>query len=222
MPARRRRQPSARRKRLARIGRSVRPRYARRFRRYLNPLHYFRRSTIPDIVALTSNVAGYGGTGFIGTGRASALNQLINSGDFTALYDQYKIIKTTFRFKWSISSTTPADNLLNNPPVMMYFRDHDDIATPDHQMMMERATTKYITLRPNRVYSITVRPSTLGMVYNSPTSTAYQPNWGKFIDMLDNAVPHFGLKVAWNYPPSTAYGSVQVWQTMTIACKGQR
>lgn len=222
MPARRR-NPTARRKRLNRVYRSIRGRRsARRFRRYLNPLHYFKRSTVPDIVPLTSNVAGFGGTGFLGSGRATALNQLINVADFTALYDQYKIIKTTFHFKWSISGTVPADNLLSNPPVMMYFRDHDDIVTPDHTMMMERSTTKYIAMRANRVYSITVKPSTLGMIYNSPTSTAYAPSWGKFIDVVDTAVPHYGLKVAWNYPASTVYGSVQVWQTMVVAFKGQR
>lgn len=207
-----------------RVGRSIRPRYARRFRKYLNPVHYFRRGTNPSSYALTANITGLGGTGFIGAGVDSQLGYLVNNGDFLQLYDQYKIVKTTIYMKWSITTNdaVPADNILANPPVLKYHKDYDDATAPTHSQLQERATTKTLALRPNKVYRFTHKPATLRSIYQSALANAYAPQWNTFIDVGNPNVPHYGFKFGLNYEGNKSYGTVQLWQVMTIACKGQR
>lgn len=184
------------------------------------PTHYFIRSTEIDATALTANIAGQLGTGFIGKAYTYQLNSLINHTDFNSLYDQYKIIAVKHHFKWSLDSTVPADNLLSNPPVMYHFTDNDDNSAPSHDTFTERATTKQFAMRANKVYTITLKPACLQEIYRTSVTTAYVPKWNQFIDMGNDNVPHYGLKVGWMYPGNLVYGNLVSWYSILFACKG--
>lgn len=184
------------------------------------PVHYFRRSSEYVAIALTSNVAGSNGVGFVGAGFLYRLNNVVNVSDFTNLYDQYKIISVKHHFKWSNISQT--DDILSNPPVLQYFTDHDDATNPTHLELLERSATRSFAMRPNKVYSIGIRPAVLSEVYRSSVTTGYVPKWGQYLDMGNNDIPHYGLKVGWSYPATTAIGQVVHWVTITFACKGVR
>jgi len=184
------------------------------------PTHYFVRASGLTSITLDNNSLGMAGTGFIGNAFAYQLNQLLNHTDFTNLYDQYKIIAVKHHFKWSIDPEIPQDKILMNPPVMYYFTDNDDNSAPTHAQLHERATVRQFALRANKVYTITLKPACLQEVYRTSLTTAYVPKWSQYIDMGNDNVPHFGLKVGFNYSTGNDYGIVSHWYSIMFACKG--
>jgi hypothetical protein len=88
--------------------------------------------------------------------------------------------------------------------------------------MLERSAMRQFAMKPDRVYTIPVRPALLQEVYRTAVTTSYVPKWGQFVDLGTADVPHYGLKIGWAYQPSTAYGAIVAWFTYTFACKGVR
>lgn len=81
----------------------------------------------------------------LGFGYAPCLNDIINDGEFTDLFDQYKITRATFKFRLtnnpdagtSINSIAPL-NAANVYPLIYLFPDHDDIVVPTVEQCRER------------------------------------------------------------------------------------
>lgn len=130
------------------------------------------------------------------------LNQAMQSGDFTNLYDQYKItgVKATFLYQVSDSGATGASVL----PTIMWSPDYDDIVAPTYPELRSKQNVKQRILTANAPFSVFYRPKTLTNVQSS--NGALVPNamlTRGFLDSAYPAVDHCGLRFSLN----NMYGS---------------
>lgn len=125
----------------------------------------------------------------------------INFSTYTTLFDQYRINKIVFTatpVKTQVvnrpyDDSTTAGAILSIPRMTMVI-DRDDSALP--------TTFEEVYQRPNsrtklatRKFTWVFRPTKLGMVYRSATTTGYKVDFGRdFIDCGDSDTPHYGLK----------------------------
>lgn len=152
-------------------------------------MHYFTRST--EII----QYQGQGTAEIVGSGTFR-LNQLPNYGEFTTLFDRYKIhgVKLT----WHLRQTPGADNLVfqhNVYPRLFIIKDYDDSNNPANQAaIQEHGKCKEYILTPNRKLNMYIKPSVLIPAYRSGLSSSYIPKWNQWIDCADSDVPHYGIK----------------------------
>lgn len=126
--------------------------------------------------------------------------------DFADLYDRYKLTTCVLRFK--LVSNPDATSYLNTTwtggtggsnqtnwfPKLWYCPDYDDNTAETLDQLKERAKTKCVVLRPNKIIKIVVKPAVTVQTYRTATSTGYAPTWNQWIDMANRDVPHYGLK----------------------------
>lgn len=124
--------------------------------------------------------------------------------EFNNLYDRYRItcvqlqitLITNPNATWVLNAA-PTPGLANGTnwfPKFWYCRDYDDSVPINVAAMRERSNVKNFVLRPNKEYKINVRPAILNQTYRTELSTGYSPHWKQWIDMVDDNVPHYGLK----------------------------
>lgn len=174
-------------------------------------------------VALTANTAGQNSSGFITAGQFFQLSQVVNHGEFGALYDQYRVLRVKVFWRWTITSTlttAAGTNRLLNPPVLMHDPDYDSAAAISHTSFLEHSRTRFRTLRPGAVVSYSFTPAALTTVV--APGNAYRPVFRPWLDMTNRDVQHYGLHTGYNYPGTEEYGTVQTWVKYTFQCKGQR
>lgn len=149
---------------------------------------------------------------------AFSLNQLPNVGEFTSLFDQYRINAVKLSIKMvndPSANNQPNDgaavNRGNYYPTLWYAPDHDDNNIESLPNLKEFEKVRHKVLRPNKEISIMLRPTVLGAVYNSLTTTAYTTSTRKqYMDMANINIPHYGIKACIDYegllppaPPGT-------------------
>jgi len=134
------------------------------------------------------------------------LTDISNSSEFSALYDQYKIcgVKVSIKMISCPDATytaggTALNQYSNFYPTLWYVRDYDDTALVTTGDIRQYKSVKHVTLRPNKELSIFVKPRVLKQVFNSTTGAGYEIALPKFIDMANNALPHFGLKMVFDF-----------------------
>lgn len=150
-----------------------------------------------------------------------------NPGEFSALFDQYKIKKVTITIQNNsnvvLNSTTavPAGYM----PYIEYIQDHDDAnpLTPDTFREKMGIKTRYFNATSNRI-SFTVAPRAADEVEGFPagaTAFAIAPR-RQWLNMAYTGVPHYGIKgvIRRMYLPAGAnVTSLNVEATMTFAVK---
>lgn len=160
-------------------------------------MHSFRRycDALPvDITAAQYNL-----------GLLFKLDDVKGVADFADLYDRYKLTTCVLRFKLvtnpdaamplnSQVTATPWGNPTNWFPKLWYCPDYDDNTAETLNELKERAKTKCVVLRPNKIVKIVVKPAVTVQTYRTATSTGYAPTWNQWIDMANRDVPHYGLK----------------------------
>lgn len=153
-----------------------------------------------------------GATTGIGGAYSFKLNDIPAYGEFTALFDQYKITKIDVFFKLHTNpflwTATNGSNVNNGAaisfPTIFLCNDHDDDSgTPTLAELKERQKTRRFVLRPNSILKWTVRPSILNQLYRTATTTGYSPQWNKYIDCSAADVPHYGMKFFLDYDGAT-------------------
>lgn len=130
-----------------------------------------------------------------------SLDRIVNAGEFTQLFDQFKITKVVVTYQ--LLSNPDGANVLNvagnNPtsanwyPTVWSIADYDDSATMNISEMKERIGVKNRILKPNQKMVFVVRPKVLVQTYRTLTTTGYAPK-SMFIDLSAPDVPHYGLK----------------------------
>lgn len=157
------------------------------------------------------------------------LNQLPGVGDFTALFDQYKITGAKLTYTPALS-----EGVLNptfaSAATLGYSRvhsviDYDDSSTPTSEdQLLEYGSHK--STAPFRTHTRFIKPKMLQEIYRSSVGTAYSPRAGQFIDLSYPDVPHYGIKVWVSAPntPSGVQGSItyKVYMTLYFTCKNTR
>jgi len=171
----------------------------------INMHRFCRWTTTPTALEINSTTA---------TGAGYALSfkfsDLINSSEFTALYDRYMITKVEMYFQminvpdsyWSTNPTTYDMNTVptvqgrsNWYPKMWYCPDYDDTTTPSLDDIKQYARTRCAVMEPNKRVKVVLRPAILSQDYRTAVTTAYSPTWNTWVDMNQTDVPHYGLKL---------------------------
>lgn len=161
-------------------------------------------------------------------------NDMIQSSDFTSLFDMYRITKVTFTFQLvnvpeAITNINMQQSASFNPtnwyPKMWYVMDYDGGATETLNSIRERQGVKCRILRPNKVIKVSFTPRCRVLTYKTADTEGYAPRNIK-IDMNDTDVPHYGMAVVFDtngYDPSDTYPfKVAVERKITFQCYGVR
>jgi len=171
------------------------------------------------------------------TGFSFAFNDVINSSEFSALYDRYRLDRVVVKLQlitnvnatWYNNAASAGSNLpngLNWFPKVWSVIDHDDNNAETIAQIKERSGCKCRILEPNKTLVYNIKPAIAAMMYKTATTTGYGPKWGQWIDMQDVGVPHYGLKLAFDMqgvdPVSTDGFKVNVEKQFFFTCKDVR
>lgn len=162
-------------------------------------------------------------------------SDMIQSSDFTTLFDMYRITKVTYRFQLvnvpeaylyiNSANTSAAVNANNFYPKVWYVTDYDGGATETLNSIRERQGVKCRILRPNKEIRISFVPKCRVLTYKTAGAEGYAPRNIK-IDMNDTDVPHYGLACVFDtngYDPNDTYPfKVVVERKLTFQCFGVR
>lgn len=178
MPLRRRRAPRRamiRRRRLAR----------RPMRRPMRPsnIHHFKRTAFYSGLIAGSTLSDVSG-GFI-----AQLSQVPNFGEFTSLFDMYRINGV----RWRISPRANSAEVGSNQGLIKLFTaiDYDDITTPSLPDMLQYESLK--VSQSDKEHVRYVKPRIANQVYQTGVGTGYGSTRG-WIDCQNTTVAHYGLK----------------------------
>lgn len=164
-----------------------------------------------------------------------SLSDVIQSSDFSSLFDQYRITKVTYTFQMlnvpqSLQPPNTAITLANGQttnwyPKVWYVVDHDGGATETISTIKERQGVRCRILQPNREIRVSFQPKCRTLTYSTSTSTGYAPKNIK-IDMTDLNVEHFGLQVVFDSngldPTDTYPFKFVVERKLYFTCYGVR
>jgi len=118
--------------------------------------------------------------------------QVVNSSEFQALYDQYRLDWVETKFWLRIDPGAQAQNTANYPKLYTCVdRDSADVLTLES--IRERSNCRIDVLRCDRPVVIKFKPSCLMTVYRDATTTSVAPKYGVWLDMASPAVRHMGL-----------------------------
>lgn len=137
------------------------------------------------------------------------LDNLINYGEFTALFDQYKITKVDIYFKlhtnpYQLYATQNSGTVApyaapTTFPTLWLHNDKDDSTAMTRAEFQERQRTVRKVLQPNKIVKWTCRPTILTQLYRTVATTGYAPKYGQFIDCAQPNVPHYCTKWGIDY-----------------------
>lgn len=160
-------------------------------------------------------------------------SDMIQSSDFTTLFDMYRITKVTYRFQlvtnpdatWVLNQTGGQANPSNWYPKVWYVTDYDGGATETLNSIRERQGVRCRILRPNREVRISFVPKCRVLTYKTADTEGFAPRNIK-IDMNDTDIPHYGLACVFDtngYDPNDTYPfKVVVERKLTFQCFGVR
>lgn len=116
-----------------------------------------------------------------------------NYGEFTVLFDQYRLNKIVCEFKLRTNPESATSAQSGVYPEIWWAPDHDDSLVSVPAAMRDYQKLKHSVLRPNRIKRIVVKPNVLAPVYRSITNN-YAPSYNVFVDSAAPDTPHYGLK----------------------------
>lgn len=195
--------------------------------KYSNVHHFVRKCRIGTITI--DNASG----GYAAFSYQVQLNNLPNSSEFTALYDQYRMnyVKYHFVIRGFSTGTLEYINSQVGAPMAIAAVDRDDATAPSADQagmdsIREYRYSKATAFTPERrTFTMAWKPSVLSEMYRSPTS-AYSPVYNKWIDCQTPGVPHYGLKGVFQIPLGIANISadfdIDVFATYYFSMKGVR
>lgn len=207
----------------------MRKRYRGRRGRSLMVHHYKRMLTgnfadwPTGAVANTSmRITGaLGFTPWLGTFLLRGVSDVINSGDFTGLYDQYRVNKLVLKFYLKVDPGAQSAATANVPRLYWY-RDCDDSSSPGSlNEIRENATAKVAVLSLTRPVTVVLRPNVLNTVYSSNLLSNYQPKWKQWLDMSVPSTNHYCSKFGIDDLSNTNY-RVEVEGTLYFSCRQPR
>jgi hypothetical protein len=158
------------------------------------------------------------------------LNNITSYGEFSALFDYYKInmVVCTWTFSTQRSSgAAVATSPTVVAPIFRWYYDYNDNSIPTASQFRENQNIKSTNLS-NRTVTMKIRPKTLVQMYRSPTTTAYvNPRREPWLETDNPEVPYYGIK----YSVDGSYaggmgtqliGTVQLTQTYYISLRSTK
>lgn len=182
---------------------------------YRQPVQYFKRTRFYN-ASLTSTFAG----GTILQGVPFTLGDLPDVTDFTALYDQYKILG--IKVQWLPRGNSSDIGVQGNMARFFSVIDRDDDAPPASIDQL----TQYESLKvtgTQHVHKRYFKPSVRREVATGIGTTANEVAMSPWIDVTNTNVKHYGIKIAVQ-PPANAGISViyDAMVTMYLAFRNVR
>jgi len=202
-----------------------------RTKRFSLNVHKFSRYTEPATLEFASQG--------LNTDFEFKFSDVINSTEFSSLFDQFKLETVILKFQLitnpdAIQSTDPQQTGINGSkiqptnwyPKLWYIRDYDGGTGETLSSIKERQGVKFFIMRPNKEFSIKLKPAVAVQTYKTLTTTGYGPK-RMFLDMANGTtVPHYGLKTVFDtlgLNPLDAYPFQVRWEAKYyFTCKDVR
>lgn len=150
------------------------------------------------------------------------LSALPNVGEFTNLFDRYKITGVKLRIMFLANSNDTGVTSALSIPLIHYINDLDDAAPPTSENeILQKNFLK--TRRLDEPFTYFLKPKATSEVYASPSSTGYSVAKSMWIDGNSPNIPHFGFKAWIGNGPATPsqqnLGRLKVYATYYVALK---
>lgn len=127
------------------------------------------------------------------------LDDVNGVGELKSLFDNYRITKVLYRFVLDreVTSTTNQSGIF---PRINWVHDFNDGISISRNQMMQHAGMRehWFNNNSQKTRWYTLKCASLVQQYESSVATAYKPVWGSWVDTTDSAMPHYGLKIAWD------------------------
>lgn len=126
------------------------------------------------------------------------LDQVVESGDITAICDQYKIVGAYVRIYYNNSNSAygagAGAGKIGSMPFVQYITDEDNATLPTQVRLRAKMGVRLATFKNNTSYiGIKCRPKPTMEVYAGGATSAYSP-MSAWIDTTDADVPHYAIK----------------------------
>lgn len=168
-------------------------------------VHAFKRHCLK-----ASNIATNTTSGGVNLAYTFALNDLPNSGEFTALYDQYKITGIKLDIIWrstNLSMVETQNTQQIGAPYMYWCIDRDDSTSTSITDLREYSKAKRFEFDVGkRTCKIYFKPNTLAENYLTAVTTGYTVNFDKWVDAAYPTMPYWGFKAAIQVPLNSVTG----------------
>lgn len=180
-------------------------------------LHFFKRGSMfpAEIVGNAAYT-----TGVLQQAQTFSMNQIINYGEFTSLFDRYMISHVQVKIYMKSSPDAQTATTAWQPRIW-WIKDYDDNGPASISDMREHAKAKSAVLRTDRPIVINIKPAILSAVYRTALTTGYSPKWNTWIDCANIDVPHYGLKWVVDRFDNLNY-TLQFETTYWVRCKDTR
>jgi hypothetical protein len=119
-----------------------------------------------------------------------------NSSEFSALFDQYRLLQATIRIDWDYNSY-PVSGGTAVAPLIYYAADYDDSTSSSLSTLLQYPGVQTHSFLENgyKPLIVTVRPKPLRDIASTGVLTAYGPmTVAPWIRTADLTTPHYGLK----------------------------
>lgn len=178
---------------------------SRRYRRYARKsrigrsmsltdrVYTYYRSTTPAGVT-GSNAAKYGAIGF-------TLDTVPNYSEFTALYDEYKLLKATVFIWLQFPPSSGAFTTTAYSPVLFIARDRNTSTAPASTTeVTEYAGHKFRKLSDMKILRFSAVPNVMVNANGYTVKTEFSP----WLNTSDATIYHYGFRYAIDYLPTGA------------------
>lgn len=136
------------------------------------------------------------GTWQTGIGMNFNLSEVVQTSDFTSLFDRYKILGVKLKFLFQSNQTGIPGGTRAPLPTIVYSYDADDQDSPTTKSIVQvKQYAKERILNGNRTFSVFYKPRVARMVYQDLVNTAYESAKAPWLDCTNSTVPHYGLKL---------------------------
>lgn len=155
-----------------------------------NAIHYFvQQVDLGTLYTTSTSVA-------VGTGLSFALSSVPNSGSFTSLFDQYKIIKIELWLSAPVNGSGTAGN---------FFSAIDYDAANSLTLTQIQQYSNVLTSPITNGHYHAFTPHVAVAAYGGATFSAYSNVTSPWIDSNSPSVPHFGLTSVSEPTPSGTF-----------------
>lgn len=128
------------------------------------------------------------------------LQNCLNANTYATMWDQYRINKVVITWtpirtqmvQANVEDVTPSST--TNIPSWVVAKDFDDLTPTSYTDTRTRFGS--VVRLATQGGKMIIRPACLSEIYQSTLTTAYSPNYGKWIDTANNSVPHYGVRFA--------------------------
>lgn len=176
-----------------------------------NIVHNFKRTCLIEDIALTNVHKAYSFT----------LSQLPNVGEFTTLFDTYRINKIVLTIEPAMESNQMTSPQLISRKWLRVVHDYDDanVLANENQYFEYANMKSYDCLKAAK---IVLYPKIARQIFNGALTTAYGQEGKVWLDSASPDVPHYGIKM---FIPALGIDNsfqFRVRATYYISCKQTR